>query len=359
MRILSLLSYTGLASALVPACLPQLGSEFCPSSQVLSDNNDTLYEAFREDHPAVFPNSTNQNEALEKLFPQLNKTRLGKDLREITAPELFKNRYCMSQFGTWAQDWVLYKVQKIKFTALPLIVTLARNPTPQNSVVVRIPGLTSNAVVIGAHIDSINSKQSMTVLPGALTAPGADDNGSGSVVLLEVLRQFLLHVASVGALQNEIQFHWYGAEEIGLVGSNRIFSSMRKDSFPLRAMLNLDMVGYPGGGFDKIGVQQNHVDKNLTAFMTTLVETYTTASTGNITCGYPCSDHASAHLYNYSSAMIGESAYIKGEPSHPNSNPFTHTENDTIENNIDYDYMMEFAKVALAFVVELGGYNFE
>lgn len=60
MRVLSLLSYTGLASALVAPCLPQLGPEFCPSSQVLSDNNDTLYEAFRNEHPAIFPNSTTQ-----------------------------------------------------------------------------------------------------------------------------------------------------------------------------------------------------------------------------------------------------------------------------------------------------------
>lgn len=53
--------------------------------------------------------------------------------------------------------------------------------------------------------------------------------------------------------------------------------------------------------------------------------------------------------------MVGESAYIKG---HPSNNPFIHTENDTIE-NVDFDYMMEFAKLALAFVVELGEYDFE
>lgn len=89
------------------------------------------------------------------------------------------------------------------------------------------------------------------------------------------------------------------------------------------------------------------------------VTQYTTASAGDITCGYPCSDHASAHAYNYSSAMVGESAYIKGAPSHPNGNPFAHTANDTIENNIDFVYMMEFAKLALAFIVELGEYTFE
>lgn len=50
--------------------------------------------------------------------------------------------------------------------------------------------------------------------------------------------------------------------------------------------------------------------------------------------------------------MIGESSYIS------TSNPFVHSAEDTIENGIDFDYMMEFAKIALAFIVELGGHNF-
>ncbi|ROW05545.1 hypothetical protein VSDG_00246 [Cytospora chrysosperma] len=357
MRTLCLLTYAGLASALVVPCLPRLGPEFCPSSQILSNNNDTFYDAFLKEHPAIFPNSTTQNDILEKLFPQLNKARMEKDLRELTDPDLFKNRYCFSKFGPWTQHWILDKLHND--TAPSVYVRLVGNQTPQNSVVVKVPGLSNNSISVGAHMDSISNRQSRNDSLSDLIAPGADDNGSGTVVVLEVFRQLLSHVASVGALQNEVQFHWYGAEEIGLVGSKQVFSDMRSKSFPLKAMLNLDMVGYPGGGFDKIGVQQDHVDKNLTAFMTTLLETYTTASAGRITCGYPCSDHASAHTYNYSSAMIGESAYIKGDPSNPSSNPFAHSANDTIENDINFDYMMEFARLALAFVVELGQYTFE
>lgn len=55
--------------------------------------------------------------------------------------------------------------------------------------------------------------------------------------------------------------------------------------------------------------------------------------------------------------MVGESAYVKGDPSH--SNHFIHSAQDTIENNIDFDYMMEFVKLTLAFVVELGEHKFE
>lgn len=122
-------------------------------------------------------------------------------------------------------------------------------------------------------MDSIQ-KDVPDVLPDEFIAPGADENGSGSIVLLEVLRLFLSHVESAGPLKNEVQFHWYGANEAGLLGSENVFSIMRSTSLPLRAMLNLDMVGYPGGGIDQIGVQRDgYVDKNLTSFVRTLVET--------------------------------------------------------------------------------------
>ncbi|KUI68742.1 Leucine aminopeptidase A [Cytospora mali] len=327
----------------------------------MSNEHHARYEAHRKEYPVNFPNSTTQNKVLEEtLFPELSKARVEKDLREFTDPGLFKSRHCASKFGTLAQYWIFDKIHNI--TARSVDVGFVRNTTPQSSVVIKLPGLSNNSISIGAHIDSINQYGSENGSIDSMIAPGADDNGSGSIVLLEVFRAFIAHVAAVGVLQNEVQFHWYASEEIGLVGSRQVFSDMRDEDFPLRATLNLDMIGYPGGagGTDKIGVQQDHVDKNLTAFVTNLVETYSNASAGNITCGYPCSDHASAFKYNYASAMIGESAYIRTYPFDPvSSNPFIHSANDTIENNIDFDYMMKFARLALAFVVELGDYDFE
>lgn len=56
--------------------------------------------------------------------------------------------------------------------------------------------------------------------------------------------------------------------------------------------------------------------------------------------------------------MIGESSYIKGTPLHPNEYPYIHSANDTID-HIDFDYMLEFAKVATAFIMELAYTDFE
>jgi leucyl aminopeptidase len=72
-------------------------------------------------------------------------------------------------------------------------------------------------VIIGAHQDSIN-----LVLPSILAAPGADDDGSGTVTILEAFRVLASEEVVKGAA-NTIEFHWYSAEEedLGVKQSSR------------------------------------------------------------------------------------------------------------------------------------------
>lgn len=127
-------------------------------------------------------------------------------------------------------------------------------------------------------------------------------------------------------------------------------------------MLNLDMVGYSGAhdaGSPKVVAVQgdDFIDKELTAFTKKLVGTYSQAKVGDMACNYLCSDHAAAHEYGFPSAMIGESSYIRGpDGGKPKGYPWIHSENDTID-HVDFDYMLEFAKVAAAFIVELAYTN--
>lgn len=211
----------------------------------------------------------------------------------------------------------------------------------------------------GAHMDSINHKDRVDH-PDNMTAPGADDNGSGTVVLLEVLRAVLPSFAEHRPI-NDVQFHWYAAEEIGLVGSNQVFEDFKNHSIRVKAMLNLDMVGYSGGHeveSPKIAVQTDQfVDMDLTAYVKKLVNQYTNAEAGGMRCGYPCSDHSSAHNFGFPSAMIGESSYMQGGHGRPNGYPYIHSADDTID-HLDFDYMLEFAKVTAAFIVDLAYTDF-
>ena len=96
----------------------------------------------------------------------------------------------------------------------------------------RNPALAEEAVVLGAHYDHLG-------LTGGAIYPGADDNASGTAVVVGLARAF----AAAGGLDRTLVFVLFGAEEIGLVGSGHY---VRHPTIPLArtvAMLNFDMVG--------------------------------------------------------------------------------------------------------------------
>jgi leucyl aminopeptidase len=142
------------------------------------------------------------------------------------------------------------------------------HPWGQNSVIATIPGKSNSTVVMGAHQDSIN-----LFLPSFLSAPGADDDGSGTVTILEALRVLLTSEDIItGKGENTVEFHWYSAEEGGLLGSQAIFQSYEKEGRDIKAMLQQDMTGYVQGSLDagkpeSIGVLTDFVDGALTDFI--------------------------------------------------------------------------------------------
>jgi len=95
-------------------------------------------------------------------------------------------------------------------------------------------GSKENVVMAGAHLDSVDA--------GA----GINDNGSGSSSLLEIAIQFFkTGVANV----NAVRFAWWGAEEIGLLGSRHYVRDLQETDpetlANLVTYLNFDMLGSP------------------------------------------------------------------------------------------------------------------
>jgi Zn-dependent M28 family amino/carboxypeptidase len=89
----------------------------------------------------------------------------------------------------------------------------------------------NRTVVIGAHLDSVPE------------GPGINDNGSGSGAILEIAE---VYAAQNRTPRNKLRFMWYGAEEIGLVGSTKYVEELTEDEKDdILAMLNFDMIGSP------------------------------------------------------------------------------------------------------------------
>lgn len=207
------------------------------------------------------------------MMKSLSKSNLKKNLETFTS---FHTRYYKSDYGKQSSEWLLKNVQEvIKESGASKYGAYAehfKHPWGQNSVIVTIPGKSNSTVVVGAHQDSIN-----LFLPSILSAPGADDDGSGTVTILEALTVLLTSKDIIkGKGENTIEFHWYSAEEGGLLGSQAIFSEYEKTGRDIKAMLQQDMTGFVQGTLDagkkeSVGVITDFVDPALTDFIKKIV----------------------------------------------------------------------------------------
>jgi Zn-dependent M28 family amino/carboxypeptidase len=115
-------------------------------------------------------------------------------------------------------------------------------------------GRRDNVVMAGAHLD------------GVLDGNGINDNGSGSAALLEAAEALADQKRKP---KNRVRFAWWGAEELGLLGSEHYvedLSTRRPRKWQDIALyLNFDMVGSPNymlGVYDGNGSLLEEGDEN-------------------------------------------------------------------------------------------------
>jgi bacterial leucyl aminopeptidase len=286
---------------------------------------------------AAFPTTLTQGEAVQTL---ISSYEIANVETSLTTFSNFYNRYYRSTTGVESAQWLFDQVSAIiaESGATGVTVRKVTHSFSQFSVIATIPGTSDKIVVAGAHQDSINGADPTG------RAPGADDDGSGSMTILEAFRVLLTdsRIAS-GAAPNTIEFQWYAAEEAGLLGSQAIFNAYASEGRNVVAMLQQDMVGYSP---DKLfGVITDNVNAELTEFTRLLIDEYTDISYVDTKCGYACSDHASATRAGYPSSFIFESSF-------DNYNPDIHTARDTID-KVDFDHVLEHGKLTLGFLTEL------
>ncbi len=88
-------------------------------------------------------------------------------------------------------------------------------------------------LVVGAHLDSVAE------------GPGINDNGTGTAATLEIAKQ-LARTGYTKKLQRPVRFAFWGAEELGLVGSQHYVDSLSDSArSKIYANLNFDMLGSP------------------------------------------------------------------------------------------------------------------
>ncbi|KAI0729965.1 peptidase [Fomitopsis betulina] len=303
------------------------------------------YAVLRANNKPTYP-KPNKTDLVKPIFKELDIENLQTTLKAFSS---FRTRYYRSETGKQSQEWLVEAIKKTtnkhasKSLKNRISVREFTHPWAQSSVIARIDGYSTeddSIIVIGAHQDSANK---WPYLP----APGADDDGSGSMCILEAYRALL---AADFRPNRTIEFQWYAAEEAGLLGSQAIAQDYERRGVNVAAMGHFDMTAWiKNGTREEVGISTEFVDANLTEFNKQLVDLYLDIPYVETTCGYACSDHASWTKAGYPSTFSAEGAFKNW------NREFAHSVNDRIDisDEFSFSHMLQFSKLAVAFAVEL------
>lgn len=119
----------------------------------------------------------------------------------------------------------------------PTTIKLAANAQSfkaRNVIAQTKTGSDTNVVMAGAHLDSVPE------------GPGINDNGSGVAAVLETA----VRVGNSPPVHNALRFAFWGAEELGLIGSRNYVESLDLTALKSIALyLNFDMLASPNPGY--------------------------------------------------------------------------------------------------------------
>ena len=112
------------------------------------------------------------------------------------------------------------------------------------NVVGYLPAGNDSSIILGAHYDHLGwgGPRTASTYRGSdrQIHNGADDNGSGTALLIEMARYWS---ARKELLRHSIAFVAFDGEEFGLIGSGGYAHNMSVDSTKVRMMVNMDMIG--------------------------------------------------------------------------------------------------------------------
>ena len=220
----------------------------------------------------------------------------------------------------------------------------------QRNVIATKPGTLhqERKLVLGGHFDSISLDRTQTSQD---LAPGADDNATGIAAVIEVAR-----VLRDADLEMTVEFVLFGAEELGLIGSQDYVKRSRESGDEIQLMLTLDSIGTRSPRFpDAFSLDTIHPYAELGDLVALAADEYTDLSARNgsggtvviTNRGCRCSDHQSFIDGGYPG--IGVFQYVSNPASHLN------TSVDTL-GGVDITLVHGIAQAVLASAAKLGAY---
>lgn len=282
-----------------------------------------------------------QQTLVNQLLPMMQESNIASTITHLSTA--YTNRYYTTTGGSNASNWIKNNWESMtNGKSWASVTQISHSGYGQKSVEVTLVGSErpDEIVVIGGHLDSTVGSTSENT-----SAPGADDDASGIATVTEVLRVMM---AENIRPKRTIKMYGYAAEEVGLRGSGDIASAAQSAGDNVIGVLQLDMTAYKGSA-DDIVMMNDYTSAAQNAYVGTLIDEYLpTLNWSYDSCGYGCSDHASWTNRGFPATMPFESKFSQ-------YNPRIHTGNDTLASaGGDASHAIKFARLAMAYVVELG-----
>lgn len=292
--------------------------------------------------PATFllaisaPCASAQHPAVQAAIDAVSIDSLILDLRQLdgeqpidvgNGPQSIISRNKNQPGNPLAADWLQLRMQQLGFDP---VVQVFSGGTGEN-IIAEKPGALhpERKVIICGHYDAMPG--------GPVAAPAADDDGSGTVAVLEAMR-----VLRDITFENTLVFALWDEEEQGRLGSIYYAGVAAASDVEITGVVNMDAIAYDGDGDGLMRIHTRNIANSIALKDSALMVNSTYGldlPTAINLPGATYSDHASFWNENYGAILVIEDFDNDG-------NPHYHTTTDLVE-HIDQPYFQGLARLSI------------
>ena len=148
----------------------------------------------------------------------------------------------MNPYFLVKKDMFSRKAKRVKFD----VKAKFERDYPTQNVVGFHKGQSDSIIVVGAHYDHVGE------LGNGIWIKGANDNASGTALMLDLANEL-----TKGEKKYSYLFVAFGAEEVGLIGSQYFVNNPLVDLVKIKLMVNLDLLGAGSKGLTVVNAFEN------------------------------------------------------------------------------------------------------
>ena len=271
---------------------------------------------------------------IQRLVDRVARSTLEQDLTQLVS---HPTRLSTSRHFADAAAWARGQLEAMDYLTRIQNITV-HGQASQNIIADKIGNDVGmrGVVLVGAYLDSINQQGGP-----AASAPGADDNGSGSVGLLQIAQVLRDHSSL-----HDLRLVLFGGEEQGLFGSTQYVASLPpSERARIRAVVNMDMIGSLNSPSPSVLLEGAPLSQAVIDGLSEAAATYT-----QLRIETSLQPFASDHV-PFIQAGIPAVLTIEGAD---NTNGNIHSSKDTID-RINYELALEILRMNVAFVASAVG----